>query len=707
MNRKYLKISLFLVFSLVSVGVFGVNVIAKNNPSQTVRPLEDEDVLLDLTHENFIEREKKAIEMGPIANEEELSVEPVEIGEEFTITVSDNGLGIDYDETFVVLMEGTHGIILITKDANESFDGYYHFANPIGDDSEPWLRTEDLLTNEQLEYMLDEFDNNIYPTNTKIFGEPLPRGDEGQKVWILIFNIRDEAYYYPEAESYIAGYFSASESTENKKNIMHIDTYDWINRIGPDVNRPYLYEGVFAHEFQHLIHFDQDPDEPSWVDEACAELAMYMCGYGHPSGHLMYYMYYHPMTSLTFWGNALEDYGIVYLWSLYMYEHYGGADFISALVQEQANGIIGVENTLKSFGYTESFEEIYDALTIAIYIDDVRKNDGKFGFYNLDVGSDDTWGWSIEYVLSYGWWGLPSEAPFLVPSNWFLDIEPQPYTAHYFRFTNKKAADVFIDGDDYSGNPAYSGIYEWYSDASAWAWQSFYQSFYIPPSGATLNFYTFYEIEEDWDYGYVEVYDTVTEEWSTLNAAATVDTLDHPQDNPNTPDDREPSAYVDAGLWHAFTGNSGGWIPVSMDLSPFAGHTIEIYFTLWQDGAFTLQNMYIDDISIPEKGFFDDVEYGEDGWESTGWYISNGLFDNGWSTTIIDTKGVPTEIYPEPPDNNRMTLHSIYNVPIDFGTQSGSMRISATTGKSGRIKVAIVSNRAYHILTSGYILAVI
>jgi len=54
-----------------------------------------------------------------------------------------------------------------------------------------------------------------------------------------------------------------------------------------------------------------------------------------------------------------------------------------------------------------------------------------------------------------------------------------------------------------------------------------------------------------------------------------------------------------------------------MDLSPFAGHAIDLYFTTWQDGAFTLQMMYVDDIAIPEIGFFDDVEAGEDGWVST------------------------------------------------------------------------------------------
>ena len=36
--------------------------------------------------------------------------------------------------------------------------------------------------------------------------------------------------------------------------------------------RPYLYEGVFAHEWQHLLHDDYDGDEDTFVNEGCAEM---------------------------------------------------------------------------------------------------------------------------------------------------------------------------------------------------------------------------------------------------------------------------------------------------------------------------------------------------------------------------------------------------------------------------------------------------
>lgn len=417
------------------------------------------DATVEMLGEDEIAIRKRAAQVGPaVATNASPIGEPAEIGEEFIITISDFDLNINYDETFVVVMDGTHGIILVEKAAYDNYDPVtdeYAFPNPYG-----CFRLHDRISTAQLSYMLDQFDTVIYPTDTSVFGEPLPRGDEGQKIWILIHNIRDGSYYYgpypddprcnPETLTYIAGYFSASEDAINNKNMIHIDSGDWARRIGPDVAYPYMYETVFAHEFEHLIHFDQDPDEPSWVDEGLANLAGFLCGYGHQAQFIAYYMVYHPMTSLTFWGSGLEDYGLSYLFQLYLYEKYGGADFVSALVQEQANGIEGIEKTLAAFSYRDTFDEIFDNWTIANYLDDTEKAGGKYGYETLEIGTIDTWGYTIEYAMSNFWWGPPDEAPFAVPSYWFFGIEPQPYTAHYFRFNNKKAADVSIDGDDFS-----------------------------------------------------------------------------------------------------------------------------------------------------------------------------------------------------------------------------------------------------------------
>jgi hypothetical protein len=45
-------------------------------------------------------------------------------------------------------------------------------------------------------------------------------------------------------------------------------------------------------------------------------------------------------------------------------------------------------------------------------------------------------------------------------------------------------------------------------------------------------------------------------------------------------------------------GNEQTWIPVSFDMTPFAGQTVQLYFNVHQDGAGDPTAMYIDDVSI-------------------------------------------------------------------------------------------------------------
>ena len=170
--------------------------------------------------------------------------------------------------------------------------------------------------------------------------------------------------------------------------------------------------------------------------------------------------------------------------------------------------------------------------------------------------------------------------------------------------------------------PAHSGTYEWFSDGMSYSWFRLYQSFDIPETGATLQFWSYYEIEEDWDYGYVEVHDVDADEWFTLPGLMTVSTLPERQNNPNCPAGFEPTAYYDAGRWNAFTGFSGDSYEEEMDLTPFANHTIELCFTYWTDPYVLELGWYVDDIEIPEIDFFDDVESGTNGWTYDGWYIS-------------------------------------------------------------------------------------
>lgn len=626
------------------------------------------------------------------------------IGDEITLSIGDFHHQNSYDETFKVVMIGTNGIILITKDAYNSFDGTgYHFANPVGDGSTKFKRTEDVLTTDQLTYLLNEFDTNIYPNDTAVFGEPAPRGADGKKIWILLHNIKDESYYQDGSESYVAGYFSAGEDLANNKNMMHIDTYDWINRIGKDAESPYLYESTFAHELEHLIHFDQDADEPSWIDEGLANLAGYICGYGHPRRHIAYYLLRHPTTPLTFWGGGLEDYGASYLFALYMYEKFGGNAFVTSLIKEQANGIEGVNNTLKAYGYMTDFNEVFNNWAIATYLDDSTIGQGQFGYETLEMGSADSLGYTLSSMLDQFYHITAYTVPFDLTSDW-AGINPMPYTVHYVPFNNEVDAELTFDGDDFVGVTPPDGALEWYSGVSAWAWRSISRDFDIPATGAKLNFQLFYEIENNWDYGYVEVYSHTTNQWYTLAAdGLTTTTLPNAQDNTNTPVEREPSTYFANGRWNAFTGNSNGWQNVTMDLTPFAGQRISLYFTTWQDGASTLQMMYVDNIKIDAIGFVDSAETGNTGWVMDQWEITDGKKDNNYGVTTLETLTVPTFDAQGVQNGEKVVLLDIEEMEINPATEKGAEDVDEAPANSGYKNITIISNMSDHILPSGYI----
>ena len=81
----------------------------------------------------------------------------------------------------------------------------------------------------------------------------------------------------------------------------------------PEPDRPRrpvrLYEGVIAHELEHLLMNYSDPGELSWVDEGLADLAIFLNGYDIGGSHLTYHQVFHRETSLTRWGGGLENYG--------------------------------------------------------------------------------------------------------------------------------------------------------------------------------------------------------------------------------------------------------------------------------------------------------------------------------------------------------------------------------------------------------------
>lgn len=684
--RKKQILGLLIILAIVSMAGFSMAVFST---SKTVSEFDD-NLLNSLKIKDYkpfdatARFEGRTIEDSQLFQALALPGEQLDGEVPWSVPLIDDYTGEVYDQDFELVLEGVHCNIWIGLSPDvweggfqdeydpqgEGFedDTWYFaypwssigisaidtgFSDPDGDDYYLPPDYRDWVTGANLLGIRDEFDNNIHDMVVEHFGQYADRPGplEDYKIQVLIFNIRDGLFYDPiNAPWFTIGYFWSYASELNDANIFHMDTYQWWRRQGTPTETyyglgplPLQYEGTFAHEFQHLVHHDVDGNELSWVNEGCSTLAEWICGYGFPAGHISEYLLYWWDISLVIWQGTLADYGVVFLWTFYMWEHYGKDPLIWDLVHEPLNGIEGWSNVLAAHGIEKTFDEIFQDWAIANYLD----GEGIYGYDALDIPSDDTEGWDIAQTL-YLWEHnnptmFDTEVQTYPNYGYNYPYESSlPYLANYVKFYKigpPNELTVSFDGDDLCGVPAHEGNYKWHSGGEPWAWFRLGQSFTIPEGGATLNFWNYFEIEAEWDFGYVEVHDITTNEWYTLPGIMTVDDcgFNYQTDNENCPDGFEPTDYYDAGRWHAFTGSSGGWYQEVMDLSMFEEHEIELYFTYWTDPYSLEAGWYLDEIEIPEIGFNDTVENEEHGWTVyDGWYRSDVLYDNSFTVNLIN-----------------------------------------------------------------------
>ena len=57
--------------------------------------------------------------------------------------------------------------------------------------------------------------------------------------------------------------------------------------------------------------------------------------------------------------------------------------------------------------------------------------------------------------------------------------------------------------------------------------------------------------------------------------------------------------------------------------------------------------------------------------------------------------------------NHGMEMGELWEMDVDFATQSGIIEVSATPYKSGRMSVAVVANHADHIIANYYTMGAI
>jgi len=494
------------------------------------------------------------------------------------------------------------------------------------------------ITAGDIAYMGGEFDARIWPSDVSHFGQyearPAPPAAGGSRVAIMIYNIRDDAYYSSSPSAfYVGGYFSAAVDDTEQFNAVFVDSFDWPHSTGPGGSIPYLYEGTVAHEFAHLIQHDVDANEELFVEEGLCELAtQFVYGARATSAEVGEYLYYH-RDSLTDWKSELFDYGGAALWMDYLWEQRGGgvlpdpigqvADagdrFVWQLAHDPATGLDGIAHQLP--GGMAAVEQYFRDWTLANLLDG-QVSEPQWNYRNLALGGADSAGFSIADGVKYYDSGVTGNMP---PTRKHVErsADAQAWGALYRTYKGASpSVTMTFSGDPKVGILPVTGTHEWYSGHGDYLERTLQRRIAGVKAGDVLTFQAWYDIEEGNDFGYVEA-SSDGQTWTQLPQLSKLPT--------STENVTGSAAWSGPG---GLTGASGGWRQASYGLGGLSG-TVYLRFRYATDASLNGEGWYIDDIAV---GSFVDPVNSVNGWVTDavdGWAFTDGVKQtNDWTADL-------------------------------------------------------------------------
>jgi immune inhibitor A len=467
----------------------------------------------------------------------------------------------------------------------------------ITDHAKWWVQSDVQFDLEQLRASASTFETRVYPTTRRLYGEEWTPGiDADPHINILLARIPGAA----------AGYFNSSDELPLWVNEFSSEReMVYINSLAARPGTSY-FSSVVAHEFCHMIQYGKRKRSQVWFNEGQAQLCELANGY--PVSHAQTFLQL-PDTQLNDWPELEQSqahYGLAYLFLEFARQQAGGDDLINAFMTRGIDTPADLDAVLRARGQ-RGIEELFLDFVAA----------------NAFIGS------SAEARYSYPT-GLAARTPATatdqdrVTLGNTLSATTHEYASRYvevpravmkIRFEGAKETKL-LPTDPHSGKAM------WWSDRADGLDSTLTRTADL--RGATapkLSFWTWFEIEKDYDYAYVAVSTDGGARWTTLNAPATT------RDDPNG-----------SNLGNGFTDNSGGgrtpaWIQQEVDLSPYAGKEIQLRFEYVTDGALNLHGMAIDDIAI--TGVPTDDAESDNGWKAEGFVRSTNVVAQRFAVQLL------------------------------------------------------------------------
>lgn len=441
--------------------------------------------------------------------------------------------------------------------------------------------------------LVDDFENNTYPTNRAFFGSENTPGVDGDPHLYILF-ARGLGYS-------VAGYFSSIDALPS---IIH-EYSNGHEMFYLSADNILLWEeftyGVLAHEFQHMIHGQRDSNEDTWLNEGFSELAALLNGFS--VGYTDYAFADDPDQPLIYWspnpGSNAPNYGHAFMIVAYFLDRFG-TEATQDLISNPANGLESIDQTFASLDIIDPLndrlitaDDVYGDWAVAMWLNDPSFSDGRYAYQSYTPPKPNT-------ADSF------SNCPFGTQPR-----KVNQYGLDYIRF--RCPGDYTLTFDGASAVPVvpaepHSGDFAFWSNRGDTSDMLLTRTFDFTDVSGPISFeyWIWYDIEEGWDYLYLEASSGGVENWKILTTPS--GTSENPSGN---------------SFGWGYTGYSSGglepiWIKETVDLSDYAGQEVVLRFEYITDAAVNGEGLLLDDLSIAAVGYLEDFEDGDGGWEAQG-----------------------------------------------------------------------------------------
>ena len=347
-----------------------------------------------------------------------------------------------------------------------------------------------------------------------------------------------------------------------------------------------MYEGTFAHEWQHLLQHYTDPDEELWVNEGLSDYAQTLVGYADPAKsiyrkgadpHLTCFQGFAtvktpnntvprdcggPQNSLNLWNEGapaevLADYGNAYQFMLYLKDRYG-PQVLTALHRDGTRqGMAAAAAVLPD----ELTGVLHDFQTMTLVDKAIADGDKRFSSASLRSAVN------LDNPAAYDMVGAaPNGADYVRLPVRGKDIRSVQFTGATtlppLPLGWTAAADTLFSGNRSNTDSAAVVVVT------------------VPEADPVLRFDSRYGAEAGFDFGYVTV---------SVDGGRTYTAI-------------KGNQTIEGPLGEGITGNTGGKLfPHTYDLSAYAGQKILLGFRYVSDKTGNDGGWSIKDIAVGDR----------------------------------------------------------------------------------------------------------